>query len=97
MKEHDGGRISASQTSPPLCRVQDTLCNWSAEKLCGFLQELAPHDASWQRLVDAIGKAANGDKRVQEFAAEIGLARGVTGYVYNRENGLGDGRVASGG
>lgn len=52
-------------------------------EICKHLQALGPNDAEWQQLVEQIHKAHIDAKSVQQFATEMGLERGVTGYVYH--------------
>jgi len=54
-----------------------------AAEVCDRLKTIAPGDAEWQRLVATIQQAHAHGRSVQEFAAELGLEHGVTGYVYH--------------
>ncbi len=54
-----------------------------AAEICRYLKTLAPDDTEWQQLVESIHKAHDETNSVQAFATELGLERGVTGYVYH--------------
>lgn len=60
-------------------------CDSSAVDGGEFLDRLrAMHDdAEWLELVQRALAAADGGRSVEEFAVELGLARGVTGYAYH--------------
>lgn len=71
------GYVSTHQDAPT------RLSGASKDTLLDRLASLALDDSEWQRLIEAIGKAADGSRSVQQFATELGLERGVTGYVYH--------------
>ena len=71
------GCVSTHQELP------DDLLGASRRTLLEKLAALAMDDSEWQRLVEAIGQAAEESKSVREFACDLGLERGVTGYVYH--------------
>ena len=48
-----------------------------------LLRASGPDDRDWQVLVDAIAQAAQDDAPVGELAERLGLAKGVTGYIYH--------------
>lgn len=48
-----------------------------------LLRRCGPDDAEWQTLVDAIEQAARENRTVAELAEKMGLAQGVTGYIYH--------------
>ncbi len=48
-----------------------------------LLRSAAPGDAAWQAIVDDIEEALSQQLTVEAFAAALGLADGVTGYVYH--------------
>jgi ADP-ribosylglycohydrolase len=45
--------------------------------------ELAPDDLPWRRSIEQMRTALTSGASVPEFAVSLGLAEGVTGYVYN--------------
>lgn len=47
------------------------------------LRGCGPDDAAWQDLVRAITAGLDRDDTVEAFAASLGLARGVTAYIYH--------------
>ena len=47
------------------------------------LAELAPRDPDWRKWIDGMETAAATGRCVSEFAASLGLAKGVSGYVYH--------------
>lgn len=51
-------------------------------ELIGVL-ERAGHDTEWRRLMQAIEGAAGENRAVTEFADQLGLASGVSGYIYH--------------
>lgn len=55
----------------------------SAEFLGDLLTKLAPADQEWAGLVDLMRTAWQSEASVPAFASSLGLADGVTGYVYH--------------
>ena len=53
----------------------------SLERLSSCLESVVGDEESWRRLVEAIHDAGRQSLSVEEFAASLGLKRGVTGYV----------------
>lgn len=53
------------------------------EPFVALLRACGPDDRDWQVLVDAIAQAARDDMTVGELAERLGLAKGVTGYIYH--------------
>ena len=51
--------------------------------IVSMLAELAPEDRDWQAWIGRVPIALAADKSVVEFAAALGLDRGVTGYIYH--------------
>lgn len=52
-------------------------------ELSGLWQSAGPNDPEWGRLVGQIATAASNRMSVADFAASLGLRRGVTGYAYH--------------
>ena len=48
-----------------------------------LLLTAGPNDSEWLELLDAIRKAHRQQDSVEQFAADLGLQAGVTGYVYH--------------
>ena len=48
-----------------------------------LLRPCGPDDRDWQALVEAMDRAAREDRTVAELAERLGLANGVTGYIYH--------------
>ena len=55
----------------------------SPEHLLATLAAIAPDDDEWQHAIETIRTGLEGGSSVVEFAAERGLGRGVSGYVYH--------------
>ncbi|MCC6134819.1 MAG: ADP-ribosylglycohydrolase family protein [Gammaproteobacteria bacterium] len=53
------------------------------EDFLTLLRRCDPDDRDWQGLVDAIAEAVREDATVAELADRLGLANGVTGYIYH--------------
>ena len=53
------------------------------EPFLARLRSCGPDDPDWQTLVDAIEQAARDNATVGELAERLGLAKGVTGYIYH--------------
>jgi ADP-ribosylglycohydrolase len=53
------------------------------EDFLALLRRCGPDDRDWQGLIDAIAQAAREDATVAELADRLGLANGVTGYIYH--------------
>ena len=53
------------------------------EPFLALLRACSPHDRDWQSLIDAMNHAAREDRTVAELAERLGLANGVTGYIYH--------------
>ncbi|MCC7221996.1 MAG: ADP-ribosylglycohydrolase family protein, partial [Candidatus Contendobacter sp.] len=53
------------------------------ESFLTLLRKCGPDDRDWQGLVDVIAQAAREDATVAELADRLGLANGVTGYIYH--------------
>jgi ADP-ribosylglycohydrolase len=51
--------------------------------LVTLLRDAGEGDREWQGIVEQISRAARSDLSVEAFADELGLERGVTGYVYH--------------
>ena len=47
------------------------------------LAALAPHDRPWRKWIEQMETALGSGTSVPDFAISIGLARGVTGYIYH--------------
>ena len=64
--------------------VRDSLTERPAlEPFLALLRACGPDDHGWQALVDAIAQAAQDDATVGELAERLGLAKGITGYIYH--------------
>lgn len=48
-----------------------------------FMLELAPEDREWVNIMEKIRLACNEKKKVADLAVDLGLADGVTGYIYD--------------
>ncbi len=55
----------------------------SLDDFVNLLLSAGPDDAEWRQLLDAIAQAHRQEETVEEFAADLGLQAGVTGYVYH--------------
>jgi len=55
----------------------------SIERFLALLRACGEEDAEWSRVVDALGVAAARDAPVEALATQLGLERGVSGYVYH--------------
>jgi len=51
--------------------------------LLASLRNLAPEDSEWNALLARLEQALASGRSVLEFAQDLGLARGVTGYAYH--------------
>ncbi len=65
--------------------MRDRLGQHGRPEVSSFLQVLgeAGTDSEWRKTVRAMATALERDLFVEEFAASLGLERGVTGYVYH--------------
>ena len=64
--------------------VRDRLTERPAlEAFVALLRSCGPEDREWLAAVDAIAQAARDAAAVPELADRLGLARGVTGYIYH--------------
>ncbi len=64
--------------------VQDALTGCPPlEPFLARLRACGPDDRDWLILVDAIEQAARDNTSVGELAEQLGLAKGVTGYIYH--------------
>jgi ADP-ribosylglycohydrolase len=55
----------------------------SIDELLSELMALSSDDRQWQDLVDRIRTSLRRDDDIDKFAAELGLEKGVSGYVYH--------------
>ena len=53
-----------------------------ATTIAARLTQLSPQDDAWRKLIDPMPAALAAGNSVPEFANALGLARGVTGYIY---------------
>jgi len=65
------------------CVSNDTDSRPGIELWTELLRNCARNDQDWAGLVDEITEAATADRSVVDFADNIGLSTGVTGYVYH--------------
>ena len=54
-----------------------------AKGFCQHLRDLASQDEEWQHLLNTFEQALQKPLSVKDFAAQLGLSSGVTGYVYH--------------
>ena len=55
----------------------------SIETVAALLADLAPHDNPWCQWIEQMKVAFAAGSSVADFACSLGLAKGVTGYIYH--------------
>ena len=53
------------------------------EPFLALLRACGPDDRAWQALIEVMGHAARAHQTVGELAEQLGLEKGVTGYIYH--------------